>query len=99
VGDTELEQSYGRTGYYRCAGQFRKECEAMQGNLAETIEPGLLSVAGVCKYLGFSPTTIYKMVNTGELRSFVYKRRRCIPKTECDRWQAAMLAAQNDDDA
>jgi excisionase family DNA binding protein len=70
----------------------------VQGNLAETVQPGLLSVAGACKYLGFSPSTIYKMVHTGELRSFVYKRRRCIPKTECDRWQEAMLAAQNDGD-
>jgi excisionase family DNA binding protein len=70
----------------------------MQGNLVAEVQPGLLSVAGACKVLGFSPTTIYKMVNSGELRSFVYKRRRCIPRTECDRWMAAMLAAQNDGD-
>jgi|GEM_PF-4004115 len=70
----------------------------MQSTVAGTIEAGLLSVAGACKYLGFSPSTIYKMVHSGELRSFVYRRRRCIPKAECDRWQAEMLAMQNSDD-
>jgi excisionase family DNA binding protein len=70
----------------------------MQGNLAETVQPGLLSVAGASKYLGFSPTTIYSLLASGELKSFAWKRRRCIPKTECDRWLAAMLAAQNDGD-
>jgi excisionase family DNA binding protein len=70
----------------------------MQGHLAETVQPGLLSVTGACRYLGFSPSTIYKMLASGELKSFVYKRRRCIPKTEADRWLAAMLDAQNDGD-
>jgi excisionase family DNA binding protein len=70
----------------------------MQGNLAAEVQPGLLSVTGASRYLGFSPSTIYNMVNGGELRSFVWKRRRCIPKSECDRWLAEMLAAQNDGD-
>jgi excisionase family DNA binding protein len=70
----------------------------MQGNLAAEVQPGLLSVAGACKYLGYSPSTIYKMLAAGELKSFVYKRRRCLPRAECDRWMAEQLAAQNDGD-
>jgi excisionase family DNA binding protein len=70
----------------------------MQKSQADAIVPGLLSAAGASRYLGFSPATIYQMIKDGELRSLLYRRRRCIPKTECDRWIRETLAAQNDGD-
>jgi excisionase family DNA binding protein len=75
-----------------------RESEHVQGNLAETVQPGLMSVAGASRYIGYSPSVIYQMIKTGELRSFTWRRRRCIPKTELDRWMAEQLAAQNDGD-
>jgi excisionase family DNA binding protein len=50
------------------------------------------------RYLAVSRSTIYKMLANGELRSIVYRRRRLIPKAECDAFVAREIAEQLGDD-
>jgi excisionase family DNA binding protein len=64
----------------------------MEKKLAETVVPGILSVDGAAKWLGYSRCTIYAMLKSGDLRSFTYKRRRCIPLTECERFRDEQMA-------
>jgi excisionase family DNA binding protein len=65
------------------------------------VAPGAFGVEDAGAYLGgFSRRTVYEMIDAGELRSFVYRRRRLIPKAECDRFlaaQAAMADGYGDD--
>jgi excisionase family DNA binding protein len=71
----------------------------VEKKLAETVVPGILSVDGAAKWLGYSRSTVYAMLASGDLKSFVYKRRRCIPLTECERFRDEQLKLAADDAA
>lgn len=52
---------------------------------AQTIKPRLLNINEVCALLGTSRTTLYEMMNKGELAYVMLGDRRRIPVTEIDR--------------
>jgi excisionase family DNA binding protein len=79
--------------------QLSEKKRSKQQERAETVVPGILSVDGAAKWLGYSRSTIYAMIADGDLRSFTYRRRRCIPVTECERFRDEQIARASDEAA
>ncbi|HEY7092274.1 MAG TPA: hypothetical protein VH393_03790 [Ktedonobacterales bacterium] len=71
--------------------------QARQRREPPAIPPALLSVEAAGAYLGgLSRSTIIKMISgpEPELRSLVYRRRRLLPRGECDAWLRRTFQAE-----
>jgi excisionase family DNA binding protein len=69
-----------------------KEC-GMSGE--EKIIPAAVSVMGAAQYLSISRPTLYRLMNTGDLRSGWIGRRRIILKRDLDDFLERCMATDD----
>jgi len=74
----------------RLANRDRKDCEVPNTEI-RTSEAMLFTVEEAADILGIGRTTIYKLLNSGDLLGVKIGRARRVPRSELDRYVAARL--------
>lgn len=68
--------------------------EQVEGVHITDLRPLLVDPAKLSILLGLSESTVYELLNTGEIPSFKVGRRRVIPVAAIEKWIADKLEAE-----